>query len=244
MSAETPGSPAPGPAPEPDPDPGHLVSSKLFAMPAAMVPLTAAVGPDTGKPYVKNFVRPVTRPPFKVGPLARAEPASTALTPTVLAATKNCKVPRAAADCSRPAAKEFGARPPAKPNFVIAGCSLLARPPAKPNYAGCDPLLSLHTTAYLLPLPSIMLYEITSRSLPIGAVSREFPRTTTCSLLLLSLFLLARPPANPIYANYPPLSLHTADYLLPLPSIQPLVPLDAITSRKLKIRCCVALMDV
>ena len=80
MSADTPGSPAPGPALEPDPDPGHLVFAKLFAMPAA-------VAPDTGRPYVKNFVKPETRAPLKVGPLARAKPASTALASTVLAST-------------------------------------------------------------------------------------------------------------------------------------------------------------
>jgi hypothetical protein len=122
--------------------------AKLFAMPAAMVPITAAVAPDTGRPYVKTFVKPVTRAPFKAGP-----PASVTI--------------------------GFGARPPAKPNFVESGPLLAgdcsrpdcsrpvasvfgARPPAKPNYANCDPPLSLQTAVYLLPLPSIKLLAIST----------------------------------------------------------------------------------
>jgi hypothetical protein len=55
----------------------------------------------------------------------------------------------------------------------------------------------------------------------------------------------ARPPAKPNYADCDhPLSLQTADYLLALPSIQLLAPIAAITSRKLRLRCCVVMMDV
>ena len=206
----TPGSPAPEsalePDQDPDPDPGHPVFLKPFAMPAAAVP-------DTAKPFVKLFAKPVTRPPYKVGPLARAEPASTALATTMLASTKNGEVPRAAIDdCSRPAVQEFGVRPPAKPNFLLASAAAAgssvptagtkaARPPAKPNFAE----------------PAASAADYCTRK-------------------------AARPPAKP---NWPALalSLPTTDNLLPLPFIQLLAPLDAITSRS-QLRCCVALMGV
>jgi hypothetical protein len=190
MSAETPGSPAPGPSLEPDldPDPDPRCV-KFFAKPASVVPAIAAMDPRTGRPYVKHFVKPVIRPPFKVGPPARAEPASTALAPTVLASIKNCEEPSAAiVDCSWPAAQEFGVRPPAKPNFLLASAT-----------AAAD-------------------------SLPTAGT-----RT-------------ARPPAKPNWLALA-LSLPTTDDLLPLPFIQLLAPLAAITSRS-QMRCCVAMMDV
>jgi hypothetical protein len=112
------------------------------------------------------------------------------LASVLVSSIKNSEVPRAATGaCLRVAAQEFGERPPAKPNFLLASAASAdslpttgtrtARPPAKPNWLalslprlalsppGCL-TLSLPSTDDLLTLHSIQLLApnntITSRS--------------------------------------------------------------------------------
>ena len=142
--------------------------SSLTVSDNSLVPITAAVAPDTGRPYVKTFAKLVTRASFKAGP-----PASV----TTVLAGKMAAAATSAGDCHRPAAIGFGTRPPPKPNFAESGPLLTAavdgsrlvasvfgaRPPAKPNYAEAaitesDPLLflSLLTAHYLLLFPLLL----------------------------------------------------------------------------------------
>ena len=170
---------------------GPPVGAKLFAKPAAVIPITA-------KPFVKLFVKPVLAGMTCAAIKFRAVPSATS------AATGDCCRPPAKPNfaesgpllaidghCIRLAAPEFGVRPPAKPNFLPASAtaagSLLtagtrtARPPAKPDYIDCDPLLStlqpalLDSLLTLLALLFIQMGGTTRPPLPMGLLPSGTP---------------------------------------------------------------------
>jgi hypothetical protein len=232
MAAPTPGSSAPeaalDPEPDdPDPDPhttGKQQFVKLFVKPA--------------------FVKTVTRASLE------AVPATIMLTST---ATKTGTAPSAAnvaastnfaaGVCSKRADNKFGARPPAKPNYILLSLptadARTARPPARPSYTECGLPLSVHsvhTADYLLTLPSIQLF---SPIQPNAIASRNFKLKCCVVWMVVLEHRLPRPALRPALLLD---SLTLTITLLALPCIQRFHPGPAQLERLLaesQMRCCV-----